>query len=104
MSTQAEALESKRKYVQSLTRSAMLQDLLLDKYDFPEQRDEHTHEQSTDNTSALRFHFLFILPATTDSAVYDQIFESIKRHFPRVSHDNTRCKQKRSRISTTSYY
>ena len=44
----------------SVSRSAMLQDLLLDKYDFPEQRDEHTHEQSTDNTSALRFHFLFI--------------------------------------------
>ena len=104
MSTQAEALESKRKYVQSLTRSAILQDLLLDEYDFPEDRDKHTNEPSTDKQIPVHLHFLFVLPATTDSAVYDQIFESIKRHFPQVSHDNTRCKQKRSRISTTSYY
>ena len=102
MSTQTEALESKRKYVQSLTRSKILQDLLLDEY--PEHCEERTAESHTYNPTPIRLNFLIVLPATTDTALYDQIFESIKRHFPQAPHVKSWQKPKRSRITTASYY
>jgi hypothetical protein len=81
MPTQAEALESKRRYVQSLTRSAILQELLLDGLDLPEQFEETKGKRPLGNHIPLHLHFHIELPATEDENIYDLIFESIKRHF-----------------------
>jgi hypothetical protein len=100
MPEQAEALEAKRKYVQSLTRSARLLGLSTDEHDFLDQGNEHKQEPALDRHIPVRLNFHIVLPATTDSTVYDQIFESIKRHFPPSSYNNTRRKQQ----FRSSYY
>jgi hypothetical protein len=81
MPSQAEALESKRRYVQSLTRSAILQELLLDGLDLPEQLEDTKGKRSRGNQIPLHLHFHIELPVTEDETIFDLIFASIKRHF-----------------------
>lgn len=71
MPAQAEALDAKCKYVQSLTRSAILLGLPEDEHDFFEQSDEREQDPSLDRHVPIRLNFHILLPATKDSAVYD---------------------------------
>ena len=80
MPTQAESLESKRRYVQSLTRSAILQELLLDGLDLPEQLEDTKRKQPRGHQRPFHLHFHLELPVTTDETVYDIIFAAIRRH------------------------
>jgi hypothetical protein len=80
MSTQ-KALDSKRKYVQSLTGSAMLRQLLMDELNLPDHHDDAEHTQKRDKHMNMGLHFHFDLPKTDDAAVYDAIFAALKRHF-----------------------
>ena len=80
MSTQ-KALDSKRKYVQSLTGSAMLRQLLMDELNLTDRHDEADHTHKRDKHMNVGLHFHFDLPETDDAAVYEAIFAALKRHF-----------------------
>jgi hypothetical protein len=81
MPTEHDALESKRRYVESLTRSAITDNLSLEGLEVLEQLQQRTNTQAQDTPIGLQIHLHVTLPVTDDPAVYDRIFASLKRHF-----------------------
>jgi hypothetical protein len=80
MSAEHDALESKRRYVESLTRSTIVGDLALEGLEVPEHLQKNEAAQPLDKQVPLQLHLHIELPVSDDGAVYDRIFESLKRH------------------------
>lgn len=81
MPTEHEALESKRRYVESLTRSAITEDLSYEGLEIPEPLQENNEIRPLKKQITLQLHVQIVLPVTDDVKIYDQIFSSLKHHF-----------------------